>query len=133
MLVYILIAFLIGLIITFLDSMYGKQRFLGKDFKDVGYHIKIYPFIISLPYIPLLILYPEKWNIWFGMFLLSWALNDILWFLVDPKEWKELWGFKNRLIYVWKLWNGKYIKVTDTLMTLVTILRILFAIFLFLI
>ncbi len=118
---YFTLIILFGILTVYFDYYFG--RFAIREFGTPIYHSIIYPIFLLSLWLPLSKILP--WKRVLGGLIMTNALNDILWFLVSPEGWINLWGFEGKWLWDHYILLFIKIRVTDTLMTIWTISRIL--------
>jgi len=122
----------LSLAIILVDAYHAGLSFLGFPLNYFGYHGLVYPIVWLVPVIVLAIWQPEKWKLWIAIGLTVWLLNDLLWFLVDPKAWILEWDFiNNRWKAVWEITKDFKIYMDSRIMFASGVIRAILAYFFF--
>ena len=104
----------------------GNCKLLIFNLSYLDYFLTVYPLTLLLAILYPLIFERNKYKV-LSYFFFIWAMNDFLWFLVNPSEWNSFWQFKNKLIYFFPLFRNVGVYVLDWVMALSIFLRVLLA------
>ncbi len=118
---------LVSSIILIILDKYSVPYLPFKEY--LGYHSFYYLIFLFTPWIIAWKknLFRREWIV--AGIILTWTLNDVLWFIVDYEGWLGLWGFSNEELW-WDLWIfWMKFKGTKLQMTVVTILRFILGVF----
>ncbi|AAR39238.1 NEQ392 [Nanoarchaeum equitans Kin4-M] len=126
--IFLYSAFLITFLDLYVNYLKGETfRYIFFDL--VGYHIFPYLFVLIAPWLPLIIFYPEKLNIWIAGIIASSLINDLVWcifYSIDNCLYREF--LSNDIWMVLDI--GIKIKIPGIAMLFFSIARVLLIIYL---